>query len=662
MIMADAGRVLIFLALAWAVWIAVSAIVAESTHDFRWRESARGGALGLALMLTGAMMALEYALVTQNYSIEAVFYHTNTTLPMLFRVGAVWSGDSGSILFWAWILSLYTAFVAWRDAEHYPRLGNIALAVLGGLLTFFLLVDNFITNPFRIIPGHPTNGSGLDPLLQNLVMVMHPPAMYTGLIGMAVPFAYVVGALWLRQTGTEWITLVRRRMLFAWLLLSVALVLGGMWSYMVLGWGGYWEWDPVENAAFLPWLLSTLFLHMIQIDLRRRHIQWWTVATAMSAFLMTLLGTYITRSGVLQNSVHSFVGSGLGPPFVTFFWVALVATLALMWARREVLLSPALGSDTARAQVLQWFALVVTAMVILILFGTLYPVLSKWLWGTAVVYGPNWYDAVTTPPFLILLVLLGLAPMVRWRDGFGPSRELLAPLAGGLIVATFGIGVEHAAGLAPVLAFFACGFALGSIVQELLKVTMPHSGDAAWQRLPQAVVSRRRQIGVQIAHLAFVLMALGVIGSHTDPAQLAVQVHPGQTVSIRGYDITYAGLDHQTVPGRQIYQARLYVTGSGMNNTLITAGETVFQGTAQPLANVAIESGLMQDLYVVLEGWNQGGQVAQLEVLVNPMVSWIWIGMYIMAAGTILMLSRSEPWRVSESEALWLPEKAVEGS
>lgn len=655
----DLGRLLLWGAWGFAGWMGWAAIRAERTQDWRWRESARGAALAVALVLTAVVLTLEYALVTQNYAVAAVYFHTNATLPMVFRVGALWGGDSGSILFWAWILSLYTAFAAWWDAEHYPRLGNLALGVLSGLLLFFIGVDLWRTNPFRIIPGQPTNGSGLDPLLQNLVMVLHPPAMYVGLIGMSLPFAYVMAALWLRQSGTEWIPLVRRRMLFAWMLLSVALVLGGMWSYMVLGWGGYWEWDPVENAAFLPWIVSTVFLHMIQVDLRRHRVQWWTAGSAIGAYLLTLLGTYITRSGVLKNSVHSFVGSGLGPPFMGFFWVVLVGSLALVWLRRDVLGGGA-ARDTAREDLLQWFAVLMGILAIVILYGTLYPILSKALWGTAVVYQVGWYNVVTTPLFLVILVLLGLSPFARWQPGLKVGRSWGILTAGAVLGAVFGVVVEHAAGVAPIGAFVASGFALASIAQDIghtLRVNRGASSSGA--SVPHLLLSRRRTLGVQVVHLAFVLMALGVIGSHTHPIQTTVQMRPGQTVTVGGYRVTYAGLDRVNSPGRQLVQARLYVTGAGLQQQLITAGDTVFTGSSQPVANVAIESGLMQDLYVVLAAWGQQG-VAQVDIMVNPMVSWIWIGMYILMAGTLLMLTRTEPLRATEGDWVWLGDPMAE--
>lgn len=659
------GRMALAVALGWTVLSGGLAAVAERTHDIRWRESARGGAVGVFLFLTAAIIAFEYLLVSQDYQVAAVFNHTNTTLPMAFRVGALWGGDSGSLLLWAWVLSVYGVFVSWWDAERYPRLANVASVVISGLLAFFIGVDFFVTDPFRLLATRPTNGGGLDPLLQNVVMLVHPPMMYIGLVGMSLPFAYVLAALWLRQQGTEWIPLVRRRMLFAWVLLGSALVLGGMWSYMVLGWGGYWEWDPVENAALLPWIAATLFLHLIQVDMTRHRVQWWTVVTVIGSYLLTLLATWITRSGVLKNSVHSFIGTGIGPYFVWYFWGLLALSAMLLVARRKVInLSFEKVREASRETLLYWFAMAMCWIAAFVLGGTLWPVISKWLFGQTVVLTEHWFNTITVPAFIVVTFLLGLVPYTGWGTVSRVDRRLVWSMAGGFLATWLGAGYEGADTVAGAALFFACGFSIVSIsldVARWIDMRRRHLREQWLRSAGHVLAAQRRRVGAHIVHLAFLIIALGVAGSHLNAKSEIVRIRPGQTVSLAGYRLTYEGLSQENLPGRQLTRAKLAVV-DGSHTFTIAAGETVYTGAAQPVANVAIRSGLMHDLYVVLNGWTSDGRQAILQIMVNPMVSWLWIGMYVMIGGTLMVLTRADPMRQDAAERVWeLGGEAVEG-
>jgi len=640
--MPELGRYALMLALLLAVYAVSVGLWANRTGDSRWRESVRGAAVALTLAMTTAVMTLEYLLVTGDYAVQAVYNHSDRALPLLYKLGALWGGDSGSVLFWGWILSLYTGYVAWRGWPREGRMTPLVVPFLALLLVFFTGMSNVVVDPFRLVPGHPTNGNGLDPLLQNWVMTIHPPAMYTGLIGMAVPAAYILAAVWQRVPWREWVPVVRRWMLFSWMFLSAALVLGGMWAYMELGWGGYWEWDPVENAALLPWLTATAFLHALQLEEKRGMFRWWTALLGVGTFLLTLIGTYITRSGVLKNSVHSFTGTGVGPYFVGLFWAVLGITVILFWLRREMFQDRmGLDGSFSKEGVYLFINVFFTAIAAVVLVGTFYPVISKAFWGQTIVLNESFFNAMTAPMFLVLVLLLGMAPVMGWRFAKPASvmQKLRVPWGIGLVTMV----VVYFHGYRAPLHFIGVGlaaFALASMVQEFYRA-------ARVQRLAhhyswlvaflRAVKGNRRRYGGYLAHIAFLIIVLGVIGSHTNTLSVTETLRPGQIVTMRGYTIQYHGLQNVVHPGYETTEALLSVAHGTVRQTA-APGLSFFPGSAQPVAGVYIQGGLMRDLYIVLEG-SPGQNQALLQIMVNPMVSWIWIGMYILLAGTLIALS-----------------------
>ena len=611
---------------------------AQST---RLKESMRGAAVAIALALTFAVLVLEYLLVAGDYQVQAVYNHTDRALPLLFKMGALWGGDAGSVLFWGWILSLYTAFAAWRSWPRENRMTPLAVPILAGLLVFFTGMSNLVVNPFRLVVGNPVNGVGLDPLLQNLVMTIHPPAMYIGLIGMAVPAAYLMAALWTRMPSVEWVPVIRRWMLFSWMFLSAAIILGGMWAYMELGWGGYWEWDPVENASLMPWLAATAFLHALQIEERRGMFRWWTALLGISSFLLTLVGTYITRSGVLKNSVHSFTGTGVGPYFVWLFWTAAAGAFIVLVLRRDQLRDKmALTTAFSKEGIYLLINMLFASLAAIVLVGTFYPVISKAVLGATVVLTVHFFNSLSVPIFLVLVLMLGAAPVVGWRAARLRQvvRRLRVPWAAGLAACV----LAYTQGFHTVLQCGAVGvsvFAAASMVQEFYRAARARrrSGTPGWLlALYETVNNNRRRYGGYTAHLAFLIIVLGVVGSHTNNLAVTRTLRPGQQIAMRGYRMVYRGLGTKSQGGYQLLDARLDVERGG-RVVQEDPGLEFFRGSAQPVAAVAIDGGVMEDLYLVLEG-TPGHQAATVQIFLNPMVSWIWIGMYVLVAGTLLAM------------------------
>lgn len=669
--MAALGQYALALALIAAVYMALGGWRANRKHSPRFHESVRGAAIAVALAMTTAVFVLEYLLLTGDYQIQAVYNHSDRALPLMYKMGALWGGDSGSVLFWGWILALYAAFVAWRGWPREGRMTPMVVPLLGAVLVFFSGMSNVVVNPFRIVSGHPANGAGLDPLLQNVVMTIHPPAMYTGLIGMVVPAAYIVAAVWTRVPWREWVPIVRRWMLFSWMLLGVALILGGMWAYMELGWGGYWEWDPVENAALLPWLTATAFLHALQLEEKRGLYRWWTASLGTGTFLLTLIGTYITRSGVLKNSVHSFTGTGVGPYFVALFWVSAVFIAGVFWLRRDMLVDRmALAGTFSKESIYLLLNVSLSTLAAIVLIGTFYPVISKAFWGQTIVLNESFFNATAAPLFLLLAGLMGLAPVVGWRQPrYGAVlRKLRVPLLLAVSASAFAVWRGYRA-FWPTLGVGIAAFAASSMLQEYYRAArvqrMAH-GTGWGSALIRVLATNRRRYGGYLAHLAFVTVMFGVIGSHTNAVSLTETLAPGQSVAVRGYHVTYEGLRNHVHTGYVTTAAKL-LESRGPQRWTAEPGLSFFPGSAQPVADVSIRAGWLQDLYVVLEG-SPGQGRALLEIMVNPLVSWIWLGMIVLAAGTVLAMSAphgrdAAPGRPSEFDAepgrLWRDVGAV---
>lgn len=646
MTMPAMGTVSLGLALLTAVYVFVAGILAHWRHHWRLLESVRGAAVATALCLTMAVFSLEYLLMAGDYAIRAVYNHSDQTLPLAYKMGALWGGDSGSVLFWGWILSLYVAYIAWRGFESVNhRVTALALPLLGGELTFFAAVSLWAVNPFATVLGEPSNGVGLDPLLRNPVMIIHPPAMYTGLVGLSIPAIYMASGLWQRLPWVNWLFVFRRWLLFAWMCLGGALILGGMWAYLELGWGGYWEWDPVENAALLPWLAATACLHALQLVERRQVYRVWTAVLGVSAFLLTLVGTYITRSGVLKNSVHSFIGTGVGPCFVLLFWMAAVGMAALLWLRRDTLVAPTPArpvSEGAREVGYRALLEALSAVTAIVLFGTFFPVVSKAFFHQTVVLTKGFFNNATTPIFIFIVGLLGVVPTLGWArsvDG-RTMRNLIGPMGCGIGVALF-VYARGYRNWASILGMATTGFALTSVSYQLYHRLRKIPGLALMTTVFRQALLERRRFGGYVAHLAFLIVVMGVIGSHTNAASITQVVHPGEVLVVDGYHVRYQGLKTTSYAGEIRTGARLRVS-DGHRTWIERPAMSFFDGVAQPVADVSVHQGIMQNLYLVLEATTARGG-AMLEVMVNPMVSWIWIALPILLVGSLLAIASPDP-------------------
>ncbi len=667
--MPELGRYALFLAGGNSLYVVVLGIWNRYSCSTRLAHSVRGAVFAAALSLTMAVLALEYLLLTGDYAVQAVYNHSDRALPLLYKIGALWGGNSGSVLFWGWILSLYTAVVSVAGHDK-KELGSVTLLYLASLLLFFTFMSNLVVDPFRLVPGSPQNGTGLDPLLQNVVMSIHPPTMYIGLIGMAVPGAYLLAGLWTRAPLADWIGVVRRWTLFAWMFLSMAIVLGGMWAYMELGWGGYWEWDPVENASLMPWLLATAFLHSLQAQEKRGILRLWTAVLGVGSFLMTLVGTYITRSGVLKNSVHSFTRTGVGPYFLCLLLIVVIGVLFIFLSRRD-LLRDGRGEDlTVSKESLYWLGnILFTSIAVVVLIGTFYPVLSQFFTGTAVVLTKQFFNRLTVPLFIMLGFLLGVMPAAGWqrtrRGSFLPAFKIPLSLSMGTMLAVYICGVRTPLTLTVVgVAVFSGTSMLRRFFSAAKNRQKTHN--IHWTRaIFHALTYNRRLYGGYLAHMAFLVIVLGVAGSHTNNVKVTKTLMPRQSITVSGYHIAYQGLSMSLESGYQVIQANLSVQ-DGHRHFQEKPGLAFFPGSAEPVAQVAIHGTWLNDLYCVLEG-SPGHNGATLRIFVNPLVRWIWTGMYLLIVATLWTLAaqhgkdRKRPYRIADTPAVTVGSSGLEG-
>jgi cytochrome c-type biogenesis protein CcmF len=637
------GQISIVGALILAMYAATASLVGARWRIRELTASGQNAGYGVTVLVSGAALALIGALVTHDFSLRYVYEHSSRTMPLDMVIPAFYSGQQGSLLFWAWTLSLLSAVVLWQQRKPGPHrvYVPVVVAVLMTVVGFMTLLLAFIATPFERLAFTPPDGVGLNPLLYDEGMRIHPPMLLAGFMSWSVPFAFTIAALATNRLGSAWVTLVRRYAMVAWLVLGLGNLLGAWWAYHVLGWGGYWGWDPVENVALMPWLAGTAFIHSLQIQERRGMLRAWNVTLIFITFFLSIFGTFVVRSGVLA-SVHSFALSAIGPYFLTFLALSIAGSLALFFRRLPGLRSEnQLDSLLSRETSFLVNNLLFLGIVFAIFWGTIYPLVAEAVTGNKISIGPPYFQQVAGPLLGAMLLVMGIAPLMPWRRA---SREHLARNFAAPLAATFGAlvllclaGVQNPIAL---LGFGLCLFVLATIGQEFVRGTVARhhaTGDAYPVALVHLVRRNNRRYGGYVVHLGILLIGAGVLGSHIYQQQTQAALLPGQSLSIGRYTLTAQGLDALVVPGARVFQATLKVN----NGELLLPQKVYFDNfPEQPSTKVGLRSGPLDDLYVVLEGWDGVGSNARvsLSVFVNPMVSWIWFGGLVLLFGTFVSL------------------------
>jgi cytochrome c-type biogenesis protein CcmF len=621
----------------------------------------------VAAAAVGAVAVMEWALLGHDFSLAYVAANGSRGTPTLFTVASLWAALQGSILLWVLILAGHLAVAAhrWRNRALEPAIGW-ALAVGLAVAAFFFALMLGPANPFRPVDGPvPADGAGPNPLLQNHpMMAFHPPMLYLGYVGFTVPFALGMGALISGRVDEHWLRLTRQATLLAWGFLTTGIVLGAWWSYQVLGWGGYWSWDPVENAALIPWFTATAFLHSIRIQERRGMLRVWNLSLLLATYCLTILGTFLTRSGVVA-SVHAFSRSSVGPVLLGFLGAVAVAGLGLLAWRGDRLRSPGrIDSPLSRESAFLVNNLVLTALAAVVITGTVFPLLADALWGRQLTVGAPYFDRLAAPLGLTLLVLMAVAPMLPHR-AMEPrllGERLLGPgIAAALtIAAVTALGVR---GVERVLALGLAAAVLWSVVDQVgpqVRARVRSHGERRPVALGRLLTGNRRRYGGLVVHLGVATVAVALAASYGAGAHREAVLTEGRSATLSGYTVTYLGTQARTTAQKLTLSARLLVRHDGERLGVYAPSLSVFPGATEAVGSPSVRVGVTEDLYLTLvSSPTSSGQVT-VGIFVNPLVTWLWIGGLIMAAGTAWAAwpARRRPAR-APARAAPAPEPAV---
>lgn len=628
--LAEVGILTVGLALATALYAAVAAFLSLRRNDPRWAESSHNGVLSTAALLGLALLLLLAAFLTDRFEIRYVANHSSRALPLYLKASAIWAGQEGSLLLWSFLQALFAALFLTSALSHKARLWSSFLLNL--ITAFFTGVTLFLSNPFTRMVSVPADGLGLNPLLRHPGMIFHPPALYLGYVGLAVPFAFAMAALLAGEAET-WTRIVRRWTLAAWFFLGLGLLLGARWAYDVLGWGGYWGWDPVENAGLMPWITATALLHGAAMQEDRRGFRIWNLLLVSFSFALVLFGTFTTRSGMIQ-SVHAFARSNLGPYFLTAIGLTLAGSLAIILRRRRLLEerrpSESLLSREGLFTLSLMLFLVLTGSV---LVGSLLPTLTEALTGHRFEATPEWFDRVTAPQFAALILVLALCP-VAGRQRL-EARRIVPALLGGAGIA----GLAALSGFTrplSLLGFALVGMALGTGLTEVVRDVLARSRREKENPLAAlaALVDRnRRRYGGSIVHLGIAFILVGVIGTRMYPLEQNLSLAAGEPARVGRYALIFEELRQDLLTDRLTTWAIVSVYRDGAYWVTLTPRLERYANFDQTVTTPALRAGLREDLYLVLTGWSADGAVATFKAFVNPLASFLWLGGLVFLAG-----------------------------
>lgn len=638
------GFIAILISLALSLYGVGAIIYGVRNEENKLIMSAMGAIKSIALLSTVAAGVLIYALVVSDFRVLSVFKYTSTDLPVFYKIAAFWAGNAGSLLLWAWVLSIFAYIVTSSSkTKNSPLLPYVALIMLINQIFFFFVLC-FSANPFEVNPDPAaimSTGSGLNPMLQHPGMVFHPLTLYVGYVGLVVPFAFAMAALITRSVDDYWIKMTRKWTVFAWLFLTLGNIYGGQWAYVELGWGGYWAWDPVENASFMPWLTATAFLHSIMIQERKNMLKIWNMALIVVTYGLTLFGTFLVRSGIL-TSVHAFSGSDIGSYFLVFLMFMMLLALYLIINNLDLLQKGGeFKSLLSKESSFLANNLLLVGAAFAVFWGTMFPVISEAIQGTRVTVGIPFFDKVNGPILLSMLFVMGVCPLIAWQKSTVKNLidNFMIPLLVGLVAAAalFALGLREFWAL---LAAVVITFVFIVHIVEFIRGTRVRSkmtGENMFLALYNLVIRNRRRYGGYIVHIGIILMAMGIVASSIYDVEEFKTLKIGETLTIKDYTLTYEGIHSVKEGVNDVVFADMKVMNKGKYIMQLQPEKIFYPTWNQPRTEVALHSTLKEDLYVVLSGWENDGS-ATFRVKVNPLVTWIWYGGYIIVIGTLIAM------------------------
>ena len=643
--MADFGALCVLIALVVATYAGAASLVGARRGNARLLESGRAAVYALAAVLGLASVAMVQAFVSGDFSIKYVQHYSDAQAPLAYKISAYWGGLDGSMLFWVALLAGFAAIAVYSNRRRQREILPYAIAVMAAVADFFLYLIIFEKSPFdTFLVEVPASGQGLNPLLQNPYMVTHPPALYGGFVGLTIPYAFAMAALISGQLDDAWLAAIRRWALASWFLLTLGLVLGMIWAYEVLGWGGFWAWDPVENAGLLPWLTATAMLHSMTVLQRRGRLRRWTFTLVILTFFLTIFGTFMTRSGIVQ-SVHAFgKDTRLAWIFTIFMGLVLLVSFGFLFARLPALRATrALDSWLSREGATiatNWLFVLATLVV---MFATMFPTLSEAIGSERISVGAPFFNRWMVPIGIALLLLTGACSILAWRRTAPPElrRRLIAPVIAGTITAGACVAVGLGSSKGALLCLALSGFIAAAVVQEIGRGVAGRArstGQARLRALGALLFRIRRPYAGYLVHLGIALMFLGFAGQafqHEESVVLSV----GQMQSFGKYDIRFDGFSQTEDLQKKMVTAEFTVLRDGKPaGQLFPARWVYVKRPDEPATQVAILRGLVEDLYVTMGKHDVDGGAAALKLVSNPLVDWMWLGFLLLAAATMLVL------------------------
>jgi cytochrome c-type biogenesis protein CcmF len=621
-------------------------------------QSVHNATLAMWAALTLAACTLIGLFLGDEFSVQYVADHSAKAQPIGYKISAMWAGQGGSLLLWAWMLTMYALLAAVAGKRAKDSLTPTAVAIINVVAIFFIALVAFSENPFAVVQGAaPPDGRGLNPLLQNYWMQIHPPTLYAGYVGCTIPFAYAMSALLHRRYDMQWLAIVRRWTLWPWIILTLGIIMGGRWAYETLGWGGYWAWDPVENASLMPWLTGTAFLHSLMIQTRRGMLKTWNMVLVVLTFLLSVFGTFLTRSGVI-SSVHSFAESNIGPYFLSFLAVAMVLSFGVViWRRDDLAADTEFESAISREGAFLLNNWILLGAAFAVLWGTVFPSISEAITGTTVSVGKPYFNRVMIPLGLVLLALTGIGPLMAWRKMTLKKLFFVIrwPLGFGILTAPlFYLLSRWQTGAATAVCL--CVFVTVAIVSEFVRGARARrnmTGENYGDSFVNLLLKNRQRYGGYIVHLGIVILFVGFAGAAFDKVTEPIRLQKGQTMAIGEYTLKFNGLVTPQIldkekekevraevavmrGGSELYKLHpgvAFFKTPGMVNEEARAGQP-----PQQAGLPAIRTNLSHDLYLVLAEYNEGEGTASIKAYLNPLVMWIWISCIFFIGGTVLSL------------------------
>jgi cytochrome c-type biogenesis protein CcmF len=629
----------IYVGLALAIYSLLIITLGISTKNQKLINSGKGGVIAILVCASMAMLSLFYLLATSQFQYEYVTDYTSSELPVIYKLTALWAGNSGSLLLWTFFLVLYTVMIAFSRKMRGNPMGPYISAILLGNIVFFFLILGFVAKPFVLLDQVPIEGHGLNPMLQNPGMIIHPVTLYLGYVGLAIPFAFAMAALILRNVDDFWIKMTRRWTIIAWLFLSLGNIFGGQWAYVELGWGGYWAWDPVENASFMPWLTATAFLHSVMIQERKNMLKVWNISLIITSYALTLFGTFLVRSGVL-TSVHAFANSNLGLYFLIFMGVMVIGALYVLMSRYNLLKRSAgeFNSYISKESSFLINNLLLVGAAFGVFWGTVFPLVSEAVRGTKVTVGMPFFNTVQAPILLSMMFVMAVCPLLAWQRSSlkNLKKNFLIPaaLAVAAMVLMVVLGIQKAwavIGFGVIVLLFITHFLE---FYRGVKARRKMTNEKVYLSLYRLMTKNRRRYGGYIVHIGIAFIAMGIIGSQNYDVQTMKTVKLGDSIELNDYRINYERLDQKREGINDIVYAEMTVFKNGKRIGTIQPEKVFYGNWDQPSSEVGLISSLKEDLYVVLSDWEDDGK-ATFIVKINPMITWLWIGSFMIVIGSL---------------------------